>query len=261
VQRCKAAALREPMRHPLQMRCMLAAAVAAMTLACLGCAGHRPVTVAETPPLADDDGTPRPIAFQGSSFKQVASVGDVVVYEQSVSSLIRIGAEGRFPAPPAEVLAVLLDYPRHAEVLERVSECRVLDRGSNSLRLYQRLALPIVDDRDFALEVTWGQQAEWRWIRYRAARHGPPLRDGVVRVTRNSGGWDLRPIEGGAATLARYRSELDLAGMLPSWVTSSGAADELPSMFQSMCKLLPKPYSDRCGSVGEVASSGSSRGL
>jgi hypothetical protein len=160
--------------------------------------------------------------------------------------MIRIGAQGRLPAPPAQVLDTLLDYSRHAAVLERVAECRVLERGQGWLVLYQRLTLPVIDDRDFTLRVTWGKQADRHWIRYRTEPAGPPPVDGVVRVTRNYGGWDLLPADGGRATLARYQSNMDMAGSLPVWMSQSGAADELPTLFRSMCSLLPQPHSRRC---------------
>lgn len=191
-------------------------------------------------------GPPRGLRLAEARFERVAKVDGISIFEHPTSDLIRIGAEGRLPAPPSEVQKVLLDFPRHADVLERVAVCRILSRGPNELSLYQRLELPVVSDRDFTLRVTWGEAPARRWIRYRAVRAGPPAEDGVVRVTRNHGGWDLLPIEGGRATWARYQSNLDLAGSLPVWMTKSGAVDELPSLFRAMCRLLPSPYAREC---------------
>ena len=106
--------------------------------------------------------------------------------------------------------------------------------------------MPSIDDRDFTLRLTWGQAGDRHWTRFRTVPSGPPPVDGVVRVTRHFGGWDLLPADGGQATLARYQSNIDMAGSVPAWMTQSGAADELPAMFRSMCRLLPQPHSEQC---------------
>jgi hypothetical protein len=222
----------------------LVAALAA--LAAGACSPAAPVAPAESAATTSPDGAPRPLNLGDGKFERVAEANGVTVFERPHSSMIRIGAQGRLPAPPEQVLAVLLDYPRHVAVLERLGESRVLERGDNWLLVYERLSLPVVDDRDFTMRVTWGKQADRHWIRYRTEPSGPPPVDGVVRITRNHGGWDLLPADGGQATLARYESSIDMAGALPLWMTRSGAADELPALFQAMCGLLPPPYSDRC---------------
>lgn len=232
------------MFHPMRLCTMLLVLLAISQS--VACAGASPAPT--TPPTAElTPGQPLSrIVFQSPPFERLAEDGGVVVYADSSSDLIRVGAEGRFPAPPEQVLAALLDFPRHAKVLDRVSESRTIAEGPNWLRLYQRLSLPVISDRDFTLQVTWGERDGWRWIRYRATRKGPAPLDGVVRVTHNHGGWDLLPTDSGKATLARYQSNLDLAGSLPTWMSRPGAIDELPSLFLSMCGLLPESYAQAC---------------
>jgi len=210
----------------------------------MACSSAAPRDV-EGPP-AEAAGVPQPLELGDGPYERAGDKDGVAVFERAGSSLIRIGAEGRLPAPPEQVLTALLDYSRHADVLERLAECRVLERGEDWLVVYQRLGLPVIDDRDFALRLTWGKAADRHWIRYRTVSAGPPPTAGVVRVTRHFGGWDLLPAEGGRATLARYQSNIDMAGSVPGWMTKSGAADELPALFRSMCRLLPPPYTDRC---------------
>ena len=155
-------------------RCWSRAAVTlafvSAVFASIGCAGQSAVPAAAPVLTLQQDGTPRPLDFPGSElpgseptgFERVATVGGVEVFEQSGVPFISIAGQGRFPAPPAVVQKVLLDFPRHAQVLERLADCEVLERGAGRMRIYQRLALPVVDDRDYALDVTWGQGEAWK---------------------------------------------------------------------------------------------------
>ena len=65
---------------------------------------------------------------------------------------------------------------------------------------------------------------------------GPAARHGVVRLSTLQGGWELQPIRGGAATHARYRVQIDLAGSVPKWMVSGGAAKNLPKLFEGVRK-------------------------
>jgi hypothetical protein len=171
-------------------------------------------------------------------YERVGVVRNVALFEHDDPELIMIGAEAKLPAPPSAVRDVLLDYPRHPSVLERVAEATVLEKGDHWLLVYRRLRLPLVDDRDFTIRVTWGEDGGVLWIRYRTSPGGPPPQAGVVRVTRHLGEWRLFPADDGRATLARYESNIDMGGSLPMSMSRSGAVDELPALFEGMCTLL-----------------------
>lgn len=163
----------------------------------------------------------------------------VHVYKHRKSRNIRIAAEGKLPGPPARVLAALLAYHRHAAVMERLAESRVLRRGKGWLVVYQRLDLPMIDDRDFALMVRWREVDDEVRVTFRVDnRHAPPRPGGVVRLTHHQGLWQLRPADGGRATWARFQVSSDMGGMLPRWMAASHADDDLPSMFASVRKLM-----------------------
>ena len=63
---------------------------------------------------------------------------------------------------------------------------------------------------------------------------GPAPRDGVVRVSTMQGGWVLDPIRDGAGTHARYHVQIDLAGSIPRWMVSGGAAKNIPKLFDGV---------------------------
>ena len=53
---------------------------------------------------------PLTVKLPDKGFEQIARKKGVVVYKHKESDIIRLGAEGRMPASPEEVRAVLLDY-------------------------------------------------------------------------------------------------------------------------------------------------------
>lgn len=181
---------------------------------------------------------PAQIEFPRQGFEQIAKTRGVVVYKNNSSDVIWIGAVGIIPAPPDKVFQALLEYDRQAGRIIRVSEATVLSRGQDSLFVYERLSLPIIDDRDFVLRVTHGQDLTRRWIRYQAVSdQGPGPRPGIVRVTRNTGAWELVPTQGGNATIARCEFRISLGGMLPLWMAKSRAGNEIPQLYSDICKL------------------------
>jgi hypothetical protein len=164
----------------------------------------------------------------------------IKVYRREQRPGLELAAEGRIDAAPERVRRVLIDYPSHHSWQQRLKESRVLARGVDCLDVYQRLQLPVIDDRDFTLHVTWGNDAKVLWLRFATANaQGPAPVNGVVRVTEQEGGWRLEPADGGLATQAIYRFHMDLAGSVPSGMGHGQAANALPELFTSITKQLP----------------------
>ncbi len=201
----------------------LAVGLVAMSLAASGAAGVNP---------------PGKIELPRKGFELIAHERGVHVYKNNSADFVWIGAIGRIPAPPERVYEALLDYEHQTGKIGRVSEARVLSRDSEGLYVYQRLNLPIISDRDFVLRVNYGVDGDRRWITYRAVTdRGPKPREGIVRVTRHSGVWELFPTQDGKATLARCEIKIDLGGMVPMWLAKSKAGAEIPELYSEVCKL------------------------
>ncbi|MDD5306792.1 MAG: hypothetical protein PHU25_05670 [Deltaproteobacteria bacterium] len=163
----------------------------------------------------------------------------VEVYQNRNTDIIELLAQGRLPASPQAVMAGLIDYEHQVGVIARVSESRILERGPDSMTVYQRLNLPIVSDRDYVLRVVWRVKGDKTWIRYHAVGgQGPAPVDGVVRVTHHQGGWDLTAVDGGRATLAVFHDSIDMGGLLPKALARAGAGREVPSLYRDVCRLL-----------------------
>lgn len=178
--------------------------------------------------------------FVSQGFVALGQKDGVTVYRREKLPGIELAAEGDLPASPERVLAVLVDYPNHQKWQEHLAECRVLDRGDGFLDVYERLSLPVLDDRDFTLHVTWGPDGDGKKMAFVVAEgKGPPPVDGVVRVTSHEGGWVLTPKDGGKSTHAAYHFHLDLAGDFPSWMGQGQAADDLVALFAKIKRQLP----------------------
>ncbi|MBI5489765.1 MAG: hypothetical protein HY905_20695 [Deltaproteobacteria bacterium] len=195
-----------------------------------------------SPPVAGTELTPMSRTLTSAGFAEIGTTDGVTAYQDEASEIIRVAAEGEFDSPPEKVLEALLAYDRQPGIVERVSESRVLERGENRIVVYQHLNLPVVSDRDYTLRVQWGKDGDTTWLVYKAVGDaGPAEKEGVVRVLDHEGSWQLQPIRDGAATKVRFQMHIDLAGSLPRWMARSGAADELPAMFESIRRLMATP--------------------
>jgi hypothetical protein len=184
------------------------------------------------------DAAPPRIELPRQGFELIAKARGVAVYKNDTSDAVWIGAVGLIPVPPEQVYAALLEYERQVGKIGRVSEATVLSRGPNDFFVYERLNLPVISDRDFVLRVTHGEDVTRRWITYRAVTgRGPGPRQGIVRVVRHDGEWELISTKDGKATLARCEFRINLGGMLPLWMAKAGAGRELPQLYSEICKL------------------------
>jgi hypothetical protein len=199
-------------------------------------------------PHAGAQRIPLGVAFTSMGYEKIVEKAGITGYKHRTSDIIRLGAEGRIAAPVEVVRRVLLDYQRQIGAVDRLSEVRVIASSQRWLRVYQRLNLPVISDRDFVLDVTWGQDRgnDVQWISFRAINDsGVPERRGVVRVRYHEGSWQLKPIESGRASLVRFQVAIDLGGWLPKWMARGKAGPELPALYASICKLARSPVQER----------------
>jgi hypothetical protein len=177
-------------------------------------------------------------ALVGPGFVRIGGGHGVEVYRRPHSQVIELAAVGELDAPPAEVQAALLDCTQHPRFVPTVAECQVLARKRGEQLVYQRLDLPAIKDRDYSLKVVWNQ-GRTRAVRYTIdSRSGPPPTNKAVRLSVMNGRWVLEPIRGGKATRATYQVQLDLAGKVPVSMVRSGAARDLPRLFEGMRRLV-----------------------
>ena len=174
-------------------------------------------------------------ALSKEGYEPVGERSGVEVYRRP-GHAIDLAAEGDIDAPPEVVLRVLTDYGSHPKWVHGLSVSRVLDQHDHSLDVYQRLHLPMLDDRDFAMHVEWGGSGDEREIHFATTNDkcpAPPDK-GVVRVPLHQGSWHLEGIDGGRRTHAVYRFRMELGGSLPMWMARGRAAKDVPALFDAI---------------------------
>jgi uncharacterized protein YndB with AHSA1/START domain len=177
-------------------------------------------------------------SLTGQGYEKVGERDGVTVYRRP-DHAIDLAAEGTIDAPPEVVRKVLTDYASHPKWVHGLAVSRVLDRHDSSLDVYQRLDLPMLDDRDFTLHVTWADEGDRRVIRFTTTDKGPEPQKGVVRVPIHEGSWLLEPVDGGQHTRATYQFRMELGGSLPMWMARGRASKDVPALFTAIRKQVP----------------------
>jgi uncharacterized protein YndB with AHSA1/START domain len=173
--------------------------------------------------------------LSNEGYERIGEKAGVDVYRRG-GHAIDLAAEGNIDAPPEVVLKVLTDYGSHPKWVHGLAVSRVLDQRAGALDVYQRLHLPMLDDRDYAMHVTWKGAGGEREIHFATTNDkcpSPPDK-GVVRVPLHEGSWLLEAVDGGRHTHAVYRFRMELGGSLPMWMARGRAAKDVPALFESI---------------------------
>ncbi len=174
-----------------------------------------------------------------AGFEKIKENREISIFLHKSREVVHAAAETVIDAEPEKVLEKIIDYKGQQKFVDRISECRILDRGKNSLLVYMHLNLPIISDRDYTLFVTFDRMKNPLTVRYRTAEQfGPAERDGIVRVTKHEGSWQLTPLAGGKKTKIRFQVKIDMAGWLPKWLYRRGTAEEIPEVIESIRTLV-----------------------
>lgn len=164
----------------------------------------------------------------------------------------QVNAQGIVNAAPHAVRAVIADLERYPAFMPYVKESRVLSRDPNGDVLnYQRLSFGMlfVQDRHYVIRIAErryrdadGRQA-YAFV-WRLEDGLPPgvSADAAVRVSVNSGYWDLRPVKGSdSSTDVRYCVFTDPAGSLPKWLVGLANTEGVPQIFAAVASTAASP--------------------
>jgi hypothetical protein len=178
----------------------------------------------------------------GPEWVEARRSDQIVIYTRDDAALHarEVYAVGEADAPPAVVFAVVADVQHFTSFMPYVKEARILRRLSETdLLLYERLAFPIISDRDCVLrrhsEV--GTQANGGLFRLRWAVDPDYFvlpRDGVVRLELSTGSWTLEPIDGGRRTRMTYQLITSPGGSIPSWMAEKSTTRAVPELFKAI---------------------------
>lgn len=177
----------------------------------------------------------------GPGWEEANRTDDLVIFthENEQVGARDIVAVSEIDAPPAVVFRVLGDYDHYPQFMPYTKETRTLEKKSETrLTVYQRLSPPIVDDRDYAIDVTLTPGTDENGGVYRTAwtplPEAVPPRAGCVRVKINSGSWVLEPLDGGTRTRLTYNLQTHPGGSIPAWVANRSNTVAIPELFKAV---------------------------
>jgi hypothetical protein len=115
---------------------------------------------------------------------------------------------------------------------------------------YQRLSfgIPFVQDRHYVIRITErgyrdaDRRRAWA-VTWRLEDGLPPgASPDAIRVSVNSGYWDLRPVKGSdRSTDTRYCVLTDPAGSLPKWIVGMANTEGVPQIFAAVASAAASP--------------------
>lgn len=175
----------------------------------------------------------------GPGWKEANREDDLVIFTRDNSTVGSrdIVAITEASAPPKAVYAVVTDFENYAKFMPYTKEAKVVARKSDtSLTVYSFLSPPLVDDRDYVIEVTLAPDGNKNNGNYKsswvAVPQAVPERSGVVRVKINTGSWFMEPLDGGKRTRITYTLSTHPGGSIPNWVANKSNTVAIPDLFK-----------------------------
>jgi len=136
------------------------------------------------------------------------------------SRLREIRVQAWSPLPPEAIFAVIWNVGEQHEFVPNLQTLRVIRSSDEEIVVYERVKIPVVQDRDYVLRLTRRIDAATRVHQVFAegkSELGPPPMRGVVRMTRLSSSFTIVPDPVGGSRLT-YVSFGDPAGTIPEWI-------------------------------------------
>ncbi len=161
-------------------------------------------------------------AGEVGEWKRLEEAHGVVVEGRAVSGsqLREVRVVAQCVASPQKLFEVLWDVRAQAQWVPNLKELRVLRSSDDEHLIYERVKIPVVQDRDYVLRMTKKIDAAsgvYEIIGSGASELGPAPTSGVVRMTELRSRFTLAPSEGGGSRIT-YVSFGDPAGKIPMWI-------------------------------------------
>ena len=184
---------------------------------------------------------------QNEDWKIVKQSSGVAIYSRphAGSRLKEFKAVGEIDAPTETVHKVIDDVEAYPSFMPYTTECRVIERSSDSILTYQRLSPKIVSDRDYTLRIekkSWPTQNGSAYLnRWKPANeNGPAEKPGVFRVKLCDGSWLLEPTSEGK-TRATYFVFTDSGITVPPFLANTISETGISKLFAAVRKQAKDP--------------------
>lgn len=158
------------------------------------------------------------------------------VYVRDVpdSKVKEVKAVAVIPAPIDKVAATISDAEHYPEFMSYTEEVKILERLSpTEFIIYQRIAPPIVDQRDYIYHYVINRESDKKIILSwtPVTDKGPAPTKGVVRLSVNYGSWTLEAVSPNE-TRVTYWLYTNPGGSIPAWATNKANTTSLPDVMK-----------------------------
>lgn len=186
--------------------------------------------------------TAAPLFARPADWEKRSDEDGIQVFAREVpgSRVREMKAVGLVDAPPVACYRVVSDLDNYVHTMPYTKESRVVGKdGDHAVYFYSLISTPVVSDRDYTIHIIdeskprpdgGGYRTSWTI----ADDKGPAPRDGVVRVTVNTGFWEFEPAEGGKKTKATYYVLTDPGGSIPAWIANRANTTAVPNVFKAI---------------------------
>lgn len=197
--------------------------------------------------LAATTATAIEVQSPGDDWELANKKDDFVIYtkDNKEAGVRAIVAITEVDAAPSTVFDVVGDFDRYADFMPYVKKSSVVERkDSGALIVYSLLSPPLVNDRDYYIEVkrTAGN-AENKGVfksAWTAVPDFKPDEKGVIRVRQNTGSWVIEPLDGGKRSRVTYNLLTHPGGSIPTWMANKSNTVAIPSLFEAVQKRAAK---------------------
>jgi hypothetical protein len=161
-----------------------------------------------------------------------------------------VWAEADVEAQAYDVQTALMDSASFRLWMPYVKESRVVSTKEDGSRVaYAKLNFPVVDPRDYTIEVVdekkLSEDGKGEYVqRWKVVEGALPERKGVVRLKHNEGTWHVTQKAEGKTHIV-YKFSVDPGGSIPGWLASFGQKDGVMDTLEAVEERAQKLGKER----------------
>jgi ribosome-associated toxin RatA of RatAB toxin-antitoxin module len=134
-------------------------------------------------------------------------------------------ASAVIPYPPTEVWSVVTDFESRPRFVPGNKDVQITRREGNRLWIAEHLRVLLINVRFVVISTLDAEQGAVTWVIDRDAPHD---------IADTTGSWAVVPLEGGQATLVRYRTWIDSGRSVPRFVEDFLTKRSLPKIVEGV---------------------------
>jgi hypothetical protein len=154
------------------------------------------------------------------------------------SGILELRAECIVNVPSGIVFRTAMRRDTYQHTSKYVVDYRIIQTDSSNVwYTYQRLAIPIFQDRDYTLRyeaMLDSIRGDYSLVWTIANEKGPPPRENVVRVQASRGALEMVPVEAGTKTRLTCTIYADPGGSIPGWLANIGNRSTVPNLLRAI---------------------------